>query len=161
MQALDISKVSKDNSLCSPTYLHMLEDENDQFLISRFMTHSRLLPLQSVHVFSHILLFASCSVSHLPGEHLHSPGDVLVLRPGGARPPHAEVPVVEAVPHLSAAGERLLQKKKKVNRGRDDVFFVTRTDLNFSPNDFSRCSFFCSSCTPATTCSPSATSPTP
>ncbi|KAM8874509.1 ELOVL fatty acid elongase 8b isoform 1-T1 [Spinachia spinachia] len=41
-------------------------------------------------------------VLHRPGQHAGSHRDVLVLRPGGARPPHAEVPVVEEIPHLPA-----------------------------------------------------------
>ncbi|KAA8590018.1 hypothetical protein FQN60_013383 [Etheostoma spectabile] len=45
----------------------------------------------------------SCSVLHRAGQHLCSHCDVFLLRPGCPRPSHAEVSVVEAIPHVSAA----------------------------------------------------------
>ena len=54
---------------------------------------------------NYIPLFTSCSVLHRAGQHLCSHCDVFLLRPGCHRPSHAEVSVVEAIPHVSAAGE--------------------------------------------------------
>lgn len=48
-----------------------------------------------------------CSVLHRHGEHLCPHCDVFLLCPCCHRPSHAEVPVVEEIPHVSAAGERL------------------------------------------------------
>lgn len=90
------------------------------------------------------------SVLHRHGQHLHPHRDVFLLWPGGHRPSHAEVPVVEAIPHLFAAGEcgselwreYLSRKLTCVRCG-------------------SRSSSCCFSFTPATTSSQTATSLTP
>lgn len=50
----------------------------------------------------------SYSVLHRPRQHLCPHCDVLLLRSGCGRPSHAEVPVVETIPHVSAAGEWLV-----------------------------------------------------
>lgn len=56
----------------------------------------------------------SCSILHRPGQHLRPYRDVLVLRPGCHRPSHAEVPVVEEIPDVPAAGEHLLSVRKQL-----------------------------------------------
>lgn len=59
-----------------------------------------------VLTFFYPFLVTPCSVLHRPGEHLRPHRDVLVLWPGSYRPTHAEVSVVEEIPHVSAAGKR-------------------------------------------------------
>ncbi|XP_061636444.1 ELOVL fatty acid elongase 8b isoform X1 [Phyllopteryx taeniolatus] len=44
-----------------------------------------------------------CSFLHRPAQHFGAHRDVLLLRPGCSGPSHAQVPVVEVVPHLPAA----------------------------------------------------------
>lgn len=103
----------------------------------------------------YLIVFATtCSLLQRHGEHLCPHRDVFLLRPGCHRSSHAEVPVVEEIPHVFAAGECLLLcMKRAVN--------VRTTCLSWSEVCFSRCSLCCSSCTRATTFSQSATSRIP
>lgn len=69
---------------------------------------SFLLWFYCVSAASHSMFIKSCSVFCRPGQHLRPHCDVFLLRPGCDRPSHAEVPVVEALPDVSAAGECVL-----------------------------------------------------
>lgn len=57
-------------------------------------------------------LCTACSVLHRPAEHLRPCHHVLLLRSGCHRPSHAEVSVVEKIPHLPAAGEHFLSAQR-------------------------------------------------
>lgn len=97
----------------------------------------------------------SCSLLHWPAQHLRSRCDVSILRPGCHWPSHAEVPVVEETPYVTAAGECCSVWNKLWMCVCEERWF------ELFPSCLSRCSFWCSSCTRAATCSQSATSPNP
>ncbi|XP_039985395.1 ELOVL fatty acid elongase 8b isoform X2 [Xiphias gladius] len=72
-----------------------------------FILRKKNCQLTFLHVYHHgTMIFnwwAGINVLHRPGQHLCSHSDVLLLRPGCDWPPHAEVPVVETIHHVSAA----------------------------------------------------------
>lgn len=100
------------------------------------------------------LSVVSCSVLRRPDQHLCPRYNVLLLWPGCTRPSHAEIPVVETVPDISAAGERLQLCSEIFKNVRASMFeSLNRSELC----RLSRCNLSWSLCTQRTTCSQIAT----